>query len=306
MPNKTKGPFAAAWLIVGLAAANSAATAQNTGADPRLKELWYDPQAVITVPVKRGIVTHLMLDAGEAITDVGSGLGADCSKPEASWCIAAQVGGRNIFVKPKTLASGPNNLAVVTDKRSHAFRFVLLADGDVRQPIYRLLVKAPAARDASVANRPNAMLVSPTQIGMAPLEPMTERTAERTTAPPDLVNVNYAIAEGRDSQDIVPTLVFDDGRFTYFRFPGNAELPAVFHVQGDGTESLVNARMAGELLVADRVSRRLMLRAGSAVVGVWNEAFDLDGRPPIGGSTVAGLRRTLKVDERADEARSLP
>lgn len=307
MPNKSKGSFAAAWLIVGLAAANSAAPAQSTGADPRLKELWYDPQAVVTVPVKRGIVTHLMLDAGEAITEVGSGLGADCSKPEASWCIAAQVGGRNIFVKPKTLASGPNNLAVVTDKRSHAFRFVLLADGDARQPIYRLLIKAPAARVASTAN---AMLVAPTQIALAPVEPllesMTERTAEKTTAQPDLVNANYAIAEGRDSQDIVPTLVFDDGRFTYFRFPGNAELPAVFHVQGDGTESLVNARMAGELLVADRVSRRLMLRAGSAVVGVWNEAFDLDGRPPVGGSTVAGLRRTLKVDERADEARSLP
>ncbi|MCV2354020.1 TrbG/VirB9 family P-type conjugative transfer protein [Paucibacter sp. B2R-40] len=303
MPNKTKGPFAAAWLIVGLAAANSAANAQTAGTDPRLKELWYDPQAVVTVPVKRGIVTHLMLDAGEAITDAGSGLGADCSKPEASWCIAAQVGGRNIFVKPKTLASGPNNLAVVTDKRSHAFRFVLLADGDVRQPIYRLLIKAPAAR---VANLPNAMLVAPTQFGMAPVESNVDSMKERTTAPADLVNANYAIAEGRDSQDIVPTLVFDDGRFTYFRFPGNAELPAVFHVQGDGTESLVNARMAGELLVADRVSRRLMLRAGSAVVGVWNEAFDLDGRPPIGASTVAGLRRTLKVDERADEAGSLP
>ena len=54
--------------------------------------------------------------------------------------------------------------------------------------------------------------------------------------------------------------------------------------------------MEGDLLVVDRVGRRLMLRAGSAVVGVWNEAFDLDGLPPIGGTTAAGVRRVLKSE----------
>ena len=95
------------------------------------------------------------------------------------------------------------------------------------------------------------------------------------------MNAEYSIAAGNASEDIVPTLVFDDGRFTYFRFPGKREVPAVFHVQGDGSEALVNTRMEGDLLVVDRVSRRLMLRAGSAVVGVWNEAFDVEGAPSI-------------------------
>ncbi len=57
------------------------------------------------------------------------------------------------------------------------------------------------------------------------------------------MNTQYSVAEGAGSQDIVPTLVFDDGRFTYLRFPGNREVPAVFHVLGDGSETLVNARM---------------------------------------------------------------
>jgi type IV secretion system protein VirB9 len=92
----------------------------------------------------------------------------------------------------------------------------------------------------------------------------------------------------------VPTLIFDDGRFTYLRFPNNREVPAVFHVLGDGSETLVNARMEGDLLVIDRVSRRLMLRAASAVVGVWNEAFDPDGVPPERGTTVSGVQRDLK------------
>jgi type IV secretion system protein VirB9 len=37
-----------------------------------------------------------------------------------------------------------------------------------------------------------------------------------------------------------------------------------------------------------------MLRAGSAVVGVWNEAFDLDGLPPGNGTTVSGVDRQIK------------
>ena len=57
-----------------------------------------------------------------------------------------------------------------------------------------------------------------------------------------------------------------------------------------------HARMEDDLLVVDRVSRRLMLRAGSAVVGVWNEAFDLDGVPPDGGTTVPGVQRGVKTD----------
>jgi len=286
--------FAAAWPI----AAQLCGGAFAQGADPRLKEVWYDPQAVVTVQVQRGVVTHIALDAGEAITEVGSGLGADCSKPEASWCIAAQPGGRHLFVKPKSTASAPNNLAVVTDKRTHAFRFVVLPEGEARVPVYRLSVKAPVVHSAKPAAPPPPVLVPP--VTTAPLVPVVptpsdaELVAERLAATPELVNSAYSIAEGKGSEDIVPTLVFDDGRFTYFRFPNNREVPAVFHVLGDDSENLVNTRMEGDLLVVDRVSRRLMLRAGSAVVGVWNEAFDLDGVPPTGGTTVPGLTRALK------------
>ena len=286
--------FAAAWL--GTTLVCGVASAQP--ADPRVKEVWYDPQAVVTVFVTRGVVTHIVLDAGEAITDVGSGLGADCSKPEASWCIAAQPGGRHIFVKPKSTAGAPNNLAVVTDKRTHSFRFVVLADGDSRVPVYRLSVKTAPVRTAMPAISPAAAHAAPATLTLPEVSAPTaaELSAGRLTAAPEPVNSNYSIAEGKGSEDIVPALVFDDGRFTYMRFPNNREVPAVFHVLPDGSETLVNIRMEGDLLVVDRVSRRLMLRAGSAVVGVWNEAFDLDGVPPSGGTTVSGVDRVLKAE----------
>jgi len=283
---------------VGLCAA---ATATPEPADPRLREVVYDPRAVVTVPVKRGVVTLVMLDADESITEVAAGLGGDCTKADSAWCVAAQPGGRNLFVKAKSSASAANTLAVVTDRRTHSFRFVVLADGDPKSPVYRLVVKAPArvVPASRLAVRDAAALVALPAVPPPP--PPQQVVAERLQAKPQVMNTQYSIAEGTGSQDIVPTLVYDDGRFTYLRFPGNREVPAVFHVLGDGSETLVNVRMEDDLLVVDRVSRRLMLRAGSAVVGLWNEAFDLDGKPPGDGTTVLGVQRVLKADStRAD------
>lgn len=280
---------------IGAAALCGAAGAADA-ADPRLREVLYDPHAVVTVPVKRGVVTLVVLDADEAIAEVAAGLGGDCSKADAPWCVAAQPGGRHLFVKAKSTASAANNLAVVTDRRTHSFRFVVLADADPKPPVYRLVVKAPPrpAPAAALAIQQSPALSSLPEVPPAPSPQQT--VAERLQAKPLVMNSQYTVAEGPGSQDIVPTLVYDDGRFTYLRFPGNREVPAVFHVLGDGSETLVNARMEDDLLVVDRVSRRLMLRAGSAVVGVWNEAFDLDGRPPGEGTTVPGVQRVIKAD----------
>ena len=275
---------------------SSAWSATPGGADPRLRELVYDPKTVVTVPVKRGVVTLVMLAEDEAITEVAAGLGGDCTKAESTWCIAAQPGGRTLFVKAKSSASAANTLAVVTDQRTHSFRFVVLEDRDRKLPVYRLLVKAPPPPLAAPA-RPILRQAAPLALlPIATLPPSPRQVvAERLQAKPQVMNTHYAVAEGTGSQDIVPTLVFDDGRFTYLRFPGNREVPAVFHVLGDGSETLVNVRMEDDLLVVDRVSRQLMLRAGSAVVGIWNEAFDLDGAPPSDGTTVPGVERVLKV-----------
>lgn len=289
-------------VLVGIVCAANAATV-----DPRLREVVYDPAAVVTVPVKRGVVTLIELDPGESIAEVAAGLGGDCSKNDAAWCIAAQSGGRHLFVKAKSTASAPNTLAVVTDRRAHSFRFVVLADQDPKLPVYRLVVKSPApppaparlvARDVKPLSAPTTLPLPPLPLAPPPFPQAL--VAERLQARPQVLNANYSIAEGTTSADIVPTLVFDDGRFTYFRFPGNREVPAVFGVLGDGSEIIVNSRMEDDLLVADRVSRRLMLRAGQAVVGVWNEAYDIHGVPPREGTTVPGVQRVVKADAAAE------
>lgn len=333
-------------LLAGLLLAAVQAAAAGTtsaGNDPRLREIIYDPKAVATVPVKRGTVTLVLLDADESITELATGIGGDCAKPDSAWCIAAQPSGRTVFIKPKSTAATPNNLVIVTSRRVHNLRFQVLADDDPRPPVHRLIITAPSAsgstelRDASSeqpGGKPDeqrsrarhqarisseqsltlssieallgVQLQAQRQAMNAPLASSGQRVSERLQAKPTVVNARYALAEGAHSQDIVPTLVFDDGRFTYVRFPGNREVPAVFQVLGDGSEALVNTRVEDDLLVVDRVSRRLVLRAGESVVGLWNEAFDIDGVAPDHGTTVPGVYRTLKTTPSIPSPRSAP
>lgn len=299
-------------LVAGLLSGGIAnAWAQTPAADPRLREIVYDPTAVVTLPTRRGEVTLITLAHDEQITELAAGLGADCARPEAPWCIAAQPGGRHVFVKPKSSALAPNNLAIVTDKRTHSIRLAVLADNDPKPPVYRLNIRppAPAIPAASLAAalptaassqadaNAAALRTASAQLlqALRTLKTPAQQLDERMQARPQVHNTQYSVAEGPSSQDIVPTLVFDDGRFTYLKFPGNREVPAVFQVQGDGSEALLNTHMDDDLLVIDRVSRRLVLRAGQAVVNLHNEQFDIDGVAPEGGTTVPGVQRLLRT-----------
>lgn len=278
---------AAAALALHLATALPAAVAR----DARLREVAYDPDRILSVPVRRGVVTLVVLGEDESLVEAATGLGADCAKADAAWCIAVQPGARTLFVKPRSTATAANNVTLVTNRRVHHLRFEVLGEGAPHGEVYRLTIHAPPAPVPAPVNVADAT--------PAPRRPPARSAAQivndRMAAPPVVLNTAYSLAQGRHAQDIVPSMVFDDGRFTYLRLGGNREIPAVFHVLDDGSETLVNARMQDDLLVVDRVSRRLMLRAGPAVVGIWNDAFDGQGHGAEGGTTVDGVRRVLRA-----------
>jgi type IV secretion system protein VirB9 len=87
-------------------------------------------------------------------------------------------GRRHIFVKPKSTAGAANNLAVVTDKRSHSFRLEVLADSDSRPPVYRLVGAGP--RPAAAAARHLLRVQRPTM-------PETETADTAAPSPSELI-----------------------------------------------------------------------------------------------------------------------
>jgi type IV secretion system protein VirB9 len=284
-------------IIAALGAASSAAQAAQPAAagaaDPRVREVLYDGHSVITINVRRGVATEIDLEPTEAIVFAATGYGSDCEtkEVESSWCIAAIPGEHVVFVKPRSSAAGRNNLQVVTKNgHSYSFVFALLGKSDRREPVHRLAVHLPKPPPPAAPATPTTLLpqiVPPTA---------AQLVAERLSAAPKVVNSAYSVAVGKGSSDVVPSLVFDDGRFTYFRFPGNRQIPAVFERSSDGVESMVNTEMEGDLLRVDRIARQFYLRMGNQAVRIWNDAFDAEGRLPIRGTTVEGVERATRKD----------
>jgi len=259
--------------------------AANT--DPRLRTQQYQADAIVDVPVKFGLITHLVLGDDEIITSPpATGKGADCSQESHTWCVAHQ--GRDLFIKAKTGAT-INNLVVLTSRRRHAFTLTPIANNKA-VGLMRLTISAPPPPPPAVP------AVGATKAPVVPPPTGKQLIALRSQTKPVVRNSNYSVATGERAEDIVPTMVFDDGTQTYFKFANNLPLPTIFQTGADGTEEMVNARMDEDLLVADRVTRRFVLRQGNSVVAIINEAFDPDGVTPVAGTTISGVARVLRAD----------
>ncbi len=79
-------------------------------------------------------------------------------------------------------------------------------------------------------------------------------------------NLNYT-ASGDKS--IIPSLIFDDGRFIYMKFDGI--VPGVFSVDKDGYEGIVNFRMIGPYLAVEGIYKIFTLRYGATTACIFNE-----------------------------------
>lgn len=108
-------------------------------------------------------------------------------------------------------------------------------------------------------------------------------------------NEEYTLEVVSETIDIRPREVFDDGRFTYFKFPENLPIPAIFKsTPGTNEEWLVNSHRDGEYIVLHGLGPSWNLRLSGSVLGVFNEAFDATGLAAHSGSTIKGLKLEVK------------
>ena len=106
--------------------------------------------------------------------------------------------------------------------------------------------------------------------------PKTQPSDEPDMRNLSIYNFNY---EYTGEPRIAPLKVFDNGEFTYFQFATkSAELPAIFAVDSEGFESLLNFRVAGDYIVAERVGSQFTLRNGSEIVCVYNSNLFKSGK----------------------------
>lgn len=249
--------------------------------DARLREVMYAPDQVYRINMILGVGTRILLGKDEKIKSAAPGFGADCKDEAMAWCIVADVGSNEIYVKPKSRATEPNNLEVTTDKRVYSFDFVLNKDfkRDV-DGMFRVTFLYPEEAKKVDKEAEAAAVVQ-----------------ERLEAKNKPRNWNYAKEVLPGADGIEPVMAYDDGRFTYFKFKGNKEMPEVFTVEEGGAEAQAATHVEGDAkdtLVVHRIAKRFVLRLGKQVVGIWNDGYGDPGVTAPDGVTVEGLKRVVR------------
>lgn len=164
--------------------------------------------------------------------------------------------GNRLFLKPVGEDHSETNMTVITNKRVYHFELMAkeakgITDEDL---IFVIRFLYPDEKDKNIVQFPKT----------APSDIPDLR---------DLSKYNFAY-QYTGEQVIAPLKVFDNGEFTYFKFSKkNAELPAIFSVDANGYESLVNFRSAGDYIIVEKVASQFTLRNGSDIVCVYNSGL---------------------------------
>jgi type IV secretion system protein VirB9 len=225
-------------LLAMLAAAPARAVEPHPGAgDPRIAEVLYDPVQVVELHGVLGYQLSVEFDPAEHIDNVAIG-------DALSWQVTPNRKANLLFLKP--MAKRPDtNMTVITNLRRYNFQLSV-----------RDHVKPSAV--------PYTVRFTYPQAAVAVVEPPPP------PAPP--IDRNHAYSY-QGSAKALPLQMFDDGQSTYFAFGHDEDLPAIFAVDPDGAEAVVNSHMLLGFIVVDRIAPGFVLRRGSEVTKVFNDGW---------------------------------
>lgn len=268
VPRRLLGLLFACCTLLSAAHATRAEPAGSRLPDPRIRLVPYRADVVYRLRGYVGYEIDLSFAAGERF--VGLGLG-----DAKGVTFAAQA--NHLFLKPSA-AHVATDLTVITDRRIYLFYYEVEPgppDPGGADVIYALRFEYPAAV-AGAAVRSTWRLRS-------------DLSAARTDRPR---NYDYWYCGDRP---LKPVAAWDDGVQTTLVFGARAELPAVFAVNEDGSESLVNFDVKAGRLIVQRVARRLMVRRGGLAGCIVDRAFTGGGERLVSGTIAPNVeRRTIK------------
>ncbi|MCG9703042.1 P-type conjugative transfer protein VirB9 [Vibrio natriegens] len=264
--------------------------------DSNIQTTDYRDNDVVTVTAYVGMSTHIVFSPDETIQHVFTGFadGWETTPQENNLFIKAistkgtesyfdeegKEVKEDILITP-TPRDWKTNLNVVTNKHNYSFALNLgYGEAGRRQNTYRLTFSYPEDEAKRKA-----------------LELEKQELRKQLTPEVNAKNWDYVMQVGNKSRGIAPIKAFDDGRFTYLTFAQNSEIPAIFIISETGQETLINSHIAAhdpDTIVVQRLSKQLVLRLDDAVVGITNQAFDTISVDTHTGSTVKGVKRTIK------------
>jgi type IV secretion system protein VirB9 len=221
--NQAQSLLCACVLLVSMMMSSYAAkTPHSLITDYRVKQVTYDPNQVFQLVGTYGYQTAIEFAQDEMIKVVTLG-------DSIAW---QTVPYRNrLFIKPVE-RKAQTNMTVITDKRTYYFKL----DSTHATAGITFLVRFHYPDKRMQTGQPEQQVLS------------------------DMANVNMDYGTYGDKKTIALKRAFDDGQFTYFLFDQETDIPAIYVVGQDGTESIVNTRREGQYMVRQSALRCVMDR----------------------------------------------
>lgn len=199
-----------------------------------------------------------------------------------AWEIFTQ--GNRLFVMPFKGATRIN-LTALTAKNSFNFDITPLPNNPKNLPlrVARLVIQEkPTPKKSSLP----AVLQKP------PSETDQRLNTEIQPISRERRNREYSLQIVSETVDVRPREVFDNGKFTFFKFPANMEIPAIYKSIPDTKEEwIVNSHREGDYLVMQSIAPLWTLRIGGTVLGVFNDAYDAVGAEHPGTTKARALQK---------------
>ena len=257
-------------------------TPQPTAQDSRIREVIYDENQVFRIVGVFRSATQIVFSPSERVEHVALG-------DTISWEVAPAE--NSLFIKPRELA-GATNLIVITRSNTgnRTYTFELSARrGAIAErtadTFFKVAFRYP--REEEAAAQAAATQAAYTQA--VALQSGAIRSALDLGVLEGTRNLKYSV---QGSSEIQPSEITDNGQFTALRFPNQRELPAIFAINPDGSESIVPFDVRDEFVVVHGVFAQLRLRRGKKVLCIFNEAPNFYGRDPKTGTASSIVERT--------------
>jgi len=213
-------------------------------ADERIRTVPFQKDNIVYLAGMMGVSTMIVFNDDEKIATVAMG-------DTVGWQAVPDQSRQYLFIKPLE-ANAITNMNVVTSKRVYTFLLTGALPGNSRNAVIKLRFNYPEdSADAKL------LAAAKEKAALPNIKAALENPAS--------LNWDYGYKGAVDNR---PAAIFDDGRKTYFQF--NNELPAIFAVKSNGSESLVNFRREGDYVVVDKVSDQWTLRNGGIATCVFN------------------------------------
>ncbi len=224
--------------------------AGELSADARLVTWDYDPNRSYPVRTRVRAFTEIVVPEGEKIVSY-----FPSADEKRGWPYVISGDKRRVLVMPMA-ADSENSATLVTDRRSYLLTFRSSATGLWYQRVRWIVPEEAAA-------------TLPDLYGLQGDAASHDSAQAGTDSGPDLENMSVDYTISGDA-DFAPTLVADDGRFTWFRLPPDTqELPALFVLDADGKAELVSYTVdANQTIRAQRTAEAWLLKLGDEEVHV--------------------------------------